>query len=96
MLEALAEGYNMAMTADVPKVSRVAGRGIILLARKSGRPIFPFALATSRFKRLDNWDRSSINLPFGRGAMVTAIRSRAGATPTMRPRSCAPARAKPH
>ena len=61
----------MATTADVPKVARVAGRGVIMLARESGRPIFPFALATSRFKRLDNWDRSVISLPFGRGAMVT-------------------------
>lgn len=70
MLQTLEDGYNMATTADVPKVSRVAGRGIIMLARQSGRPIFPFALATSRFKRLNNWDRSIINYPFGRGAMV--------------------------
>ncbi len=61
----------MATTADVPKVARVAGRGVIMLARESGRPIFPFAMATSRFKRLNNWDRSVISLPFGRGAMVT-------------------------
>jgi len=30
----------------------------------------PFAMATSRFMRLDNWDRTTINLPFGRGALV--------------------------
>ena len=72
MLQTLADGSNMATTADVPKVARVAGRGVIMLARESGRPIFPFAMATSRFKRLDNWDRSVISLPFGRGAMVTA------------------------
>jgi lysophospholipid acyltransferase (LPLAT)-like uncharacterized protein len=71
MLQTLAEGINMATTADVPKVARVCGRGVIMLARESGRPIFPFAMATSRFKRLNNWDRSVINLPFGRGAMVT-------------------------
>jgi lysophospholipid acyltransferase (LPLAT)-like uncharacterized protein len=62
----------MATTADVPKVARVVGRGVIMLARESGRPIFPFAIATSRFKRLSNWDRSVISLPFGRGAMVTS------------------------
>src|SRR5262249_5047027 len=33
---------------DVPKVSRVAGLGIIKLASATGRPIFPVALATSR------------------------------------------------
>ena len=30
----------------------------------------PFAMATSRFMRLNNWDRTTINLPFGRGALV--------------------------
>src|SRR5690606_31991667 len=31
MLTALAEGYNVVLTADVPKVSRVAGLGIVKL-----------------------------------------------------------------
>jgi lysophospholipid acyltransferase (LPLAT)-like uncharacterized protein len=70
MVRALAENYNVALTADVPKRSRVAGLGIIMLARESGRPIMPFALATSRFIRLKNWDRTTVNLPFGRGALV--------------------------
>jgi lysophospholipid acyltransferase (LPLAT)-like uncharacterized protein len=70
MVRALAENYNVALTADVPKRSRVAGLGIIMLARESGRPIMPFAMATSRFIRLNNWDRTTINLPFGRGALV--------------------------
>jgi len=70
MVRALADGYNVASTADVPKRSRVAGLGIIMLARESGRSIVPFAMATSRFIRLNNWDRTTINLPFGRGALV--------------------------
>ena len=70
MVRALAENYNVAMTADVPKRSRIAGLGVIMLARESGRPIMPFAMATSRFIRLKNWDRTTINLPFGRGALV--------------------------
>jgi lysophospholipid acyltransferase (LPLAT)-like uncharacterized protein len=70
MVRALADGYNVALTADVPKRSRIAGLGIIMLARESGRPIMPFAMATSRFVRLKNWDRTTINLPFGRGALV--------------------------
>lgn len=70
MVRALEENYNVALTADVPKRSRVAGIGIIMLARESGRPIMPFAMATSRFIRLNNWDRTTINLPFGRGALV--------------------------
>jgi lysophospholipid acyltransferase (LPLAT)-like uncharacterized protein len=70
MVRALAENYNVALTADVPKRARIAGLGIIMLARESGRPIMPFAMATSRFLRLKNWDRTTINLPFGRGALV--------------------------
>jgi hypothetical protein len=70
MVRTLEENYNVAMTADVPKRSRVVGLGIIMLARESGRPIMPFAMATSRFIRLNNWDRTTINLPFGRGALV--------------------------
>jgi lysophospholipid acyltransferase (LPLAT)-like uncharacterized protein len=70
MLDVLADGCNMALTADVPKVSRVAGRGIIMLARESGRPIYPVCFATSRRITLKNWDRTVINLPFSRGAII--------------------------
>jgi lysophospholipid acyltransferase (LPLAT)-like uncharacterized protein len=71
MLRALAGGTNVALTADVPKVARKAGLGIIMLARESGRPILPVAIATSRFKRMNNWDRSVIHLPFGRGVIAS-------------------------
>jgi hypothetical protein len=71
MLRTLEEGTNMALTADVPKVARKAGLGIIMLARESGRPILPVAITTSRFKRMNNWDRSVINLPFGRGVIAS-------------------------
>ncbi|GAC1502078.1 MAG: lysophospholipid acyltransferase family protein [Bradyrhizobium sp.] len=70
MVRALADGYNVASTADVPKRARVVGMGIIMLARETGRPIMPLAMATSRFVRLNNWDHTTINLPFGRGALV--------------------------
>ena len=66
MLQALADGYNVALTADVPKISRVAGLGVVKLARDSGRPIYPVAIASSRRVELNNWDRSAINLPFSR------------------------------
>jgi lysophospholipid acyltransferase (LPLAT)-like uncharacterized protein len=70
MVTTLEQQYNMALTADVPKRARKSGLGIIMLARESGRPIMPFAIATSRFVQLKNWDRTTINLPFGRGALV--------------------------
>jgi lysophospholipid acyltransferase (LPLAT)-like uncharacterized protein len=70
MLEALAQGFNVASTADVPKVARVAGMGIVKLAAASGRPIYPVAIVTSRYRELKTWDRCVVNLPFGRGAIV--------------------------
>jgi lysophospholipid acyltransferase (LPLAT)-like uncharacterized protein len=72
MLDALAEGCSVALSADVPKVARVAGLGIVKLAQASGRPIYPGAIATSRRIVLDSWDRTTVNLPFGRGAAVGA------------------------
>ena len=63
MLDALAEGYNVALTADVPKVSRVAGlghrpaRARFRPADLSGRA----GLAAAAWM-LDNWDRSDDQL----------------------------------
>lgn len=70
MREALAQGYNLALTADVPKIARVAGLGIVKLAAVSGRPIYVLAIATRNRITLKNWDRSVISLPFGPGALV--------------------------
>jgi len=72
MLDALAEGYSVALSADVPKVARVAGLGIIKLAQLSGRPIYPGAITTRRRYVIDSWDKTTINLPFSRGAGVAA------------------------
>lgn len=70
MLRALAGGENVLMTADVPKIARRCGEGIVALARLSGRPVVPMAAATSRRIVFDSWDRASLGLPFGRGALV--------------------------
>ena len=84
MLNALAEGYNVALTTDFPKVARVAGSGTVMLARSAGRPIYPVAVATSRRIQLNNWDRMAVNLPFSRMAIVVGepIRVRADADKT--------------
>lgn len=70
MVRTLEEGINVALTADVPKVARKSGLGIIMLARETGRPIIPVVIVTSRFIRLKNWDRTVIPLPFGRGLIM--------------------------
>jgi lysophospholipid acyltransferase (LPLAT)-like uncharacterized protein len=70
MLRALSDGEMVVMTADVPKISRICGQGIVTLSQLSGRPIVPVAVVTSRRIDFESWDRASIGLPFGRGAMV--------------------------
>ena len=71
MKKALLDGVTVAMTADVSNVeARRAGLGIIMLAQATGRPILPLAFATSRRIRLANWDRTTFNLPFSRGACI--------------------------
>jgi len=70
MRDALRDGTSVVLTADVPKVSRVAGKGAVQLARVSGRPIYLFAAVTSARFDLTNWDRASIALPFGRGCIL--------------------------
>lgn len=65
-------GMNVAMIADIPHgTPRQAGLGIVTLAKVSGRPIVPIAIATSRRKVLERtWDKTTINLPFGRHALA--------------------------
>jgi lysophospholipid acyltransferase (LPLAT)-like uncharacterized protein len=70
MVRRLAAGDTMVLTADIPKRARVAGPGIIALAKASGRPIHPVAVVTSRRIDFKSWDRASIGLPFGRCAIV--------------------------
>ncbi len=41
-----------------------------MLAKISGRPIVPIGVTTSRAIQFDNWDHSTIGLPFGRCAIV--------------------------
>jgi lysophospholipid acyltransferase (LPLAT)-like uncharacterized protein len=72
MLDALKDGYTIALTADIPKVARVAGLGIVKLAQRSGRPIYAAAMATQHRVELNSWDRAAVNLPFGRLALVAS------------------------
>ncbi len=69
MLAVLQKGENMALTADVPKVARVVGDGIVTLARLSRRPILPIAIVTNRRHVAKSWDRACVCLPFGHCAV---------------------------
>ena len=70
LLRQLESGSSVAMTADVPKRARVAGRGIVMLGKLSGRPIVPTAVVMSRRVQFNTWDRASLGLPFGRAITV--------------------------
>jgi lysophospholipid acyltransferase (LPLAT)-like uncharacterized protein len=73
--KALDQGKSVCMIADIPHgTPREAGLGVITLSRISGRPIVGVAFATSRRKVLEkSWDKTTINLPFGRcGIVATA------------------------
>ncbi|WP_417423880.1 lysophospholipid acyltransferase family protein [Hoeflea sp.] len=74
MRDALQRGVNVVMIADISKgTARQAGKGIVTLAKISGRPIVPVALATSRQRVLEKtWDKTTINLPFGRRCLRLA------------------------
>lgn len=74
MRNALREGKNIVMIADISKgAPRQAGEGIVTLAKLTGRPVVPMALATSRHRIIEkSWDRTTINLPFGRRALRLA------------------------
>jgi len=64
-IQTLREGRSVAMTADVPGgEARRAGLGVVMVARQSGRPIVPLAIATSRYWALNSWSRMTINLPW--------------------------------
>ncbi|MGO9986528.1 MAG: glycosyltransferase N-terminal domain-containing protein [Rhodomicrobium sp.] len=70
-LKALRANITVAMTTDIPPgPARVGGMGIVTIARMSGRPIVPIAVATSRFIALPTWSRLTINLPFSKLALV--------------------------
>ena len=67
----LRENFSIAMTADIPPgPARKCGLGIVMIASRSGRPIVPFAVATSRYLAANSWDRMTINLPFSRLGII--------------------------
>jgi 3-deoxy-D-manno-octulosonic-acid transferase len=70
-VKVLQDQASLVMTADIPPgPARIAGAGIITIARMSGCPIVPVASATSRFKSFDTWSRLTVNLPYSNLAFV--------------------------
>ncbi|PPC86938.1 MAG: 3-deoxy-D-manno-octulosonic acid transferase, partial [Hyphomicrobium sp.] len=66
-VQALKDDTSLVMTADIPPgPARIAGVGIIMIARLSGCPIVPVACATKRFLSFDTWSRMTVNLPYSK------------------------------
>ncbi len=71
-LRTLGSGRSAIATADIPPVpGRQVSRGLLAIARHSGRPIFTLAVAGSRRTVLERlWDKMQFHFPFSRIAMV--------------------------
>ena len=65
MIDHLLHGKNSAIVADGSQgPARRAQAGVILMASKSGKPIFPMAWAANRTLKFNSWDRTLVPLPF--------------------------------
>jgi lysophospholipid acyltransferase (LPLAT)-like uncharacterized protein len=66
MLKVLKDGTTLFATADSPpEPGRNVSLGMIALARRTGRPVYAIATATSRRKILERfWDKMQFNFPF--------------------------------
>ncbi|SFS22127.1 lysophospholipid acyltransferase family protein [Yoonia litorea] len=71
ILKRVKDGVSIGLTGDGP-----LGPALVLKdaplewARVTGVPVFTYAFATSRFRRLDAWDKMIVPKPFGLGAIV--------------------------
>jgi lysophospholipid acyltransferase (LPLAT)-like uncharacterized protein len=65
MARLVRRGCPAGFTVDGPRgPRRVAKTGALLLAKKTGRPVLPFAVSPRRFWRLGSWDGLQIPKPF--------------------------------
>ena len=73
LMKKVKEGNSIGITADGPE-----GPALILKnppidwARATGRPVFCYAFATKRAKRVNSWDKLLLPLPFTKGSCVFA------------------------
>ena len=71
MAHLLKSGSSVGLTPDGPRGPRMSvGDGTLMLAKLSGAPILPVAVAVSRRKVLRTWDQLIVPSPFGRGAII--------------------------
>ncbi len=67
MIRLMKKGLAMAFAIDGPKGPRyIAKAGACLLAKKTGNPLLPFSIETSKFWTINSWDKLQIPVPFSR------------------------------
>ena len=73
MIRHMRQGRPTAFTIDGPKGPRyVAKMGAVLLAKKTGSPILPFAITPARHYAAPSWDRFQVPFPFTRARVQIA------------------------
>jgi lysophospholipid acyltransferase (LPLAT)-like uncharacterized protein len=73
LLKLMKAGCPAAFTIDGPKGPRhVAKMGAVLLAKKTGNPVLPFAVTPSKCFTINSWDRLQIPMPFTRALTIYA------------------------
>jgi hypothetical protein len=74
MARRMAEGVDSSFTIDGPRGPRyVAKPGPVMLARKTGRPIYVFHIGVEKSHTLEKaWDLMAIPHPFSRAVIVSA------------------------
>ena len=73
MIRLVRLGRPAAFTIDGPRgPRRVAKMGAVLLAKKTGMPILPFAVTPARYYAAPSWDRLQIPYPFGHARVRVA------------------------
>jgi lysophospholipid acyltransferase (LPLAT)-like uncharacterized protein len=79
MAEWFRQGYSCGLIADGSRgPARVAQPGVLYLARETGGPILPVAVAARRKLSFDTWDRFELPLPFGPLAVLVGEPLRVG------------------
>lgn len=71
LLRMLKSGRSIAVTVDGPLGPKyTVQEGVIFLAKATGCPIMPVAVASSPAIRLKTWDNLELPLPFSRAAII--------------------------
>jgi lysophospholipid acyltransferase (LPLAT)-like uncharacterized protein len=71
ILRRVKDGVSIGMTGDGPLgPARLVKDAPLEWARITGMPVFCYAFATTKGRRLDTWDRMLVPKPRGRGAQV--------------------------